>query len=83
MTRWPELRSYQDRLSSSVAQPELHNEVAGQVLWLSLAALLLPKADEGRLIAAHNNSRVRAADERSAVLMRSCPHLRFHLFLHH
>ena len=49
--------------------PELHNEVAGQVLRLSLAALLLPKANEGRFIAAHNYSGIRAADERTAVLV--------------
>ena len=61
--------------------PELHDEVAGQVLRLGLAPLLAPKADQGRFIAAHDDPGVRAADEGAAVLVGLCPHLRFHDFL--
>ena len=75
------LRSYQVRLSSSVADPKLHDEVAGQVLRLGLAALLAPKPDQGGLIAAHDDPGVRAADEGAAVLIGLCPHVRFHIFL--
>ena len=67
MTRRPVLRSYQARLSSSVTVPELHDEVAGEVLGLRLAALLAPEPDQGRLIAAHDDPGVRAADEGAAV----------------
>jgi hypothetical protein len=34
---------------------ELHDEVAGQVLRLGLAPFLLPEADQGGFIAAHDN----------------------------
>ena len=37
---------------------ELDDEVSGQVLGLDLAALLLPKAEKGRLVAAHYYPRV-------------------------
>ena len=47
--------------------PELDDEVAGQVLGLDLAALLAPKADEGGLIIAHDDPGVRAADEVAAI----------------
>ena len=46
--------------------PELHDEVAGQVLRISLAALFAPQTDEGRLVAAHDDAGVRAADEVSS-----------------
>ena len=44
-------------------RPELHDEVAGQVLRLGLAAFLAPQADQGGFIAAHDDPGVRAADE--------------------
>ena len=59
--------------------PELHDEVAGQVLRLGLAPLLAPQADQGGFVAAHDDPGVRAADEGAAVLVGLCPHLRFHL----
>src|SRR4030088_276217 len=37
VTRRPVLRSYQLRLSSSVCGPELHDQIAGEVLLLDLA----------------------------------------------
>src|SRR5262249_10107662 len=43
--------------------PELYDEVPGEVLRLNLAPLLAPKADQSRLVAAHDNPGVRAADE--------------------
>jgi hypothetical protein len=57
--------------------PELHNEVAGQVLGLSLAALLSPELDQGCLIAAHDNPSVRAPNE-GATISLSSPHPRLH-----
>ena len=74
VTRRPELRSYQERLSVLGRRPELHDEVAGQVLRLGLAPLLAPEADQGRFVAAHDDPGVRAADEGAAVLIRLCPH---------
>jgi hypothetical protein len=47
--------------------PELHDEVAGQVLRLGLATLLAPEAEQDRFVAAHDNPGVRAADEGAAV----------------
>ncbi len=75
--RRPVLRSYQLRLSSSVAAPSC----AGQVLGLGLPALLAPELDQGRLVAAHDDPGVRAADEGAAGLVGVCPHGRFHDFL--
>jgi hypothetical protein len=46
---------------------ELYDEVAGQVLRLDLAPFLAPQADQGCFIAAHDDPRVRAANERAAV----------------
>ena len=47
-------------------QPELDDEVAGQVLRLDLAPLLLPEAEQGGFVAAHDDPGVGAADERTA-----------------
>src|SRR5690349_19829415 len=47
--------------------PELHDEVAGEVLWLGLSSLLAPQADQGGFIAAHNDAGVGAADEGATV----------------
>jgi hypothetical protein len=43
--------------------PELDDEVAGQVLGLGLAALSPPQLQEGLFVPAHDDPRVRAADE--------------------
>src|SRR5215831_17674997 len=61
--------------------PKLHDEVAGQVLRLSLAPFLLPEADKGRFVAAHDDPGVGAADEGAAAFVRLCPHVRSHDFL--
>ena len=47
---------------------ELHDQIAGEVLKGSLAPFLPPESDEGRLIAAHDNSGVRAADKEASIL---------------
>ena len=54
--------------------PELDNEVAGQVLRLGSPPFLPPELDQGGFIAAYDDPGVGAADECSTV----CSHLRFH-----
>jgi hypothetical protein len=56
-------------------QPELDDDVAGQVLRFGLAPLLAPEAQESRSVVAHDDPGVGAADERPAILTRFCPHL--------
>ena len=51
-------------------EPELDDEVAGQVLRLDLAAFLAPQPQQSRFVIAHNDPGVRAADEGTAV---NCP----------
>jgi hypothetical protein len=46
--------------------PELNNKVARKAYWLSFAAFFSPKPQQGRLVFAHNDPGVRAADEISA-----------------
>src|SRR5947208_184773 len=43
--------------------PKLDDEVAGKVLWLRLASLLSPQADQGSFVAAHDDPCIRAANE--------------------
>jgi hypothetical protein len=47
--------------------PELDDKVAGQVLRPGFAPFLLPEADEGGLIVAHDDPGVGAADEVTAI----------------
>ena len=47
--------------------PELHDEVAGQVLRLCLSSLLPPKPYERGFVVAHDDPGVRAADKRTAL----------------
>jgi hypothetical protein len=42
---------------------ELDNEVLAQVFWFGLTPLLTPEPDEPRLVIAHDNASVGAADE--------------------
>jgi hypothetical protein len=49
------------------SQAELNDEVGGQVLWLDFSALFPPKAEQGRLVIAHDNAGVGAADEVAAI----------------
>jgi hypothetical protein len=61
--------------------PELDNEVATQIRRLGLAALLLPQPDQRRLVRAHYDPRVRAAEEVAAILfLRSANCDRFRWF---
>ena len=46
---------------------ELDDEVAGEVLGLDLAALFPPEAQQGRLVIAHDDPGVRAADELTSI----------------
>jgi hypothetical protein len=43
--------------------PELDDKVAGEVLRFRLAPFLAPQTDKCRLIGAHDDPRIRAADE--------------------
>jgi hypothetical protein len=55
ITRRPVLRLIPGPIELLGCAPELHNEVAGEVLRLRLAALLPPELDQGCLIAAHDD----------------------------
>jgi hypothetical protein len=44
---------------------ELHDKIAGQVLWLGFTAFFAPEAHECGLVGAHDDARVRAADKRA------------------
>jgi hypothetical protein len=59
--------------------PELHDEVAGQVLRLGLAPFLPPKADQGGFIAAHDGPGVGSTDE-TAPLATVIPDDFLHVF---
>ena len=61
------LRSYQVRLSASVATPSWTTRLPRQILRLGLAALFLPEPDQRRLVRAHDDPGVRPADEVAAV----------------
>ena len=58
--------------------PELDDEVGGEVLGLDFTALLAPEAEQGGFIIAHDDPRVRTADEIPAIRIRSCPQRRSH-----
>jgi len=45
----------------------LHDEVFGEVLRLRLAAFFLPQANERLFVSAHNDARIRAANETAAI----------------
>ena len=55
-------------------EPKLDDEIAGEVLRLDLAAFLLPQAQEGGFVGAHDDPGVGAADEGAAVRVGFCPH---------
>jgi hypothetical protein len=48
-------------------EPELDDEVAGQVLRLGLPPFLAPEADQGGFIVAHDDASVGSAHETSAI----------------
>ena len=53
-------------------QPELYDQIAGEVLRLDLAALLPPQPDQGSLVLAHDGPGVGAAEITAAVLQGGC-----------
>jgi hypothetical protein len=53
--------------------PELDDKVAGQVLRLGLAALLPPQLEQGLFVLAHDDPRIRAADEGTTTGINSPP----------
>ena len=72
MTAWPVLRSYQSPIERLGHDPELDDEVGGQVLGLDLAALFPPEAEQGGLVVAHDDPGVGAADEAAALHSCNC-----------
>ena len=56
-------------------EAELHDQIAGQVLRLDLAALFPPQPQQGGLVIAHDDPGVGAADKAAATLIRFCPHI--------
>ena len=77
--RWPVLRSYQVAVELLGCDPELHDQVAGQVLRLGLPALLAPKPNQGGFIVSHDDPGIGAADEGSPDLVRPYNLLRCHV----
>ena len=61
MTAWPVLRSYQSPIERLGHDPELDDEIGGQVLGLDLAALFPPEAEQGGFVVAHDDAGVGAA----------------------
>ena len=47
--------------------PELDNEIAGEILGLGFTALLAPEADKGIFIFAHDDASIRTADKILAI----------------
>jgi hypothetical protein len=62
-------------------QPELDEKVAGVVLRFDLATLLLPKAEKGSLVAAHDDPGIGAANE-VATTRGFSPHAYFQGVIH-
>src|SRR5262249_6056823 len=58
VTTWPVLRSYQSRFRPLSHDAKLHNQIAREVLRLGLASLLLPQAQEGGFVSAHDDAGV-------------------------
>ena len=46
---------------------KLYDQIARQVVRLGFSPLLAPELDQGRLVSAHDDPRVRAADEGPAI----------------
>ena len=67
VTTRPVLRSYQAPVERLGGDAELDDEIVAQVLGFDFAALFPPQADQRRLVGAHNDPGVRAADEQPAV----------------
>jgi hypothetical protein len=61
------LRSYQVRFRVLGDRAELDDEVLAQVFWFGLTPLLTPEPDEPRLVSAHDDASVGAANERATI----------------
>jgi hypothetical protein len=48
--------------------PELDDEVSGEVLGFSFATFLTPEPEEASFVAAHDHARIGSADEGSAIV---------------
>jgi hypothetical protein len=48
-------------------EPKLDDKIAGEVLWLYVAALLMPEPDQGGFVIPHDDPGIRAANERAPV----------------
>ena len=59
-------------------EPELDDEVGGEVLRPDLAPLLLPEADQGLFVLTHDDAGIGAADEVAAPVDYSCGYVRSH-----
>src|SRR6266404_2298055 len=70
----PVLRSYQERLSSSVAEPSCTRRLPDR----SSGSASPRFSRHKRLVAPHNDPGVRAPNERPAAFIRFCPQIRFH-----
>ena len=66
---WPALRSYQMPIEGLGYEAELNDQVAGQVLRFSLAALFPPEAKEGRFVRSHDDAGIGAADEMLSIIV--------------
>ena len=64
-------------------QPELYDQIAGEVLRLDLAALLPPQPDQGSLVLAHDGPGVGAAEVMLPISLSAFPQLRLHGFHRH
>ena len=65
--RWPVLALVPGEIELFGGEPELNDELAGEIRWWGLAALFLPQPDQGILVAAHNDAGVGAAHKILAV----------------
>jgi hypothetical protein len=71
----PVLRSVPGAIELLGCPPELHDEVAREVLRLGLAPFFAPEPDQGGFIVAHDDPCVRAADEKAAFKSHNPGHL--------
>src|SRR5262249_50697115 len=82
-TRRPVLRSYQERLSCSVAEPSCTMRLPDRSSGSPSPLFSRHRRIRAASSLPHDDPGVRALDEAAAALGRFCPHLRLHLFLHH
>src|SRR5260221_2169035 len=59
--------------------PELDDEIAGEVLGLDFAALLPPEAEQRIFIIAHDDAGIRPADESATICVQAVKSFCFHV----